>query len=51
VVELRDPEPAIARHPHKHVLAAMIEELHAAGVLTADEQAEKLALLDIIARD
>jgi hypothetical protein len=51
VVELRDAPPTPTRLPHKHVLAAMIDELHAAGVLTAEERAEKLVLLDAIAPD
>lgn len=44
-VELRAGGPP-ARLPHKHVLAAMLDELHAAGVLDAREHAEKLALLE-----
>jgi hypothetical protein len=47
VVELREPPPT--RMPHKHVLAAMIDELHAAGILDAEEHAQKLALLEAIA--
>lgn len=47
VVELREP----TRLPHKHVLAAMLDELHAAGVLDAQEHADKLALLDALSPD
>jgi hypothetical protein len=47
-VDAREPT---LRRPHKHVLAAMIDELHAAGILDQSERDAKMALLDVLPPD
>jgi hypothetical protein len=51
VVESADARESSHRRPHKHVLAAMIDELHAAGILDQSERDAKLALLEVLPPD